>query len=157
MIVFPHVGGTAQSMVNGIPKIGPDPTPYKKSELTPNLGVLDQADDIRGGMGFEGLMNLYQFVKDGGLLIVEGATSTIFPEYKLVNGVTVESPAGLFMRGSIVRGVVADAKSPIMYGYDGAQIPVYFSQDPVLGGSAGWAAAAGAAGPAAASRFPASG
>ena len=132
VIVFPHVGGTAQSMVSGIPKIGPDPTPYKKSELTPNLGVLDQADDIRGGMGFEGLMNLYQFVKDGGLLIVEGATSTIFPEYKLVNGVTVESPAGLFMRGSIVRGIVADAKSPIMYGYDGAQIPVYFSQDPVL-------------------------
>ena len=84
------------------------------------------------GLGFEGLMNLYQFVKDGGLLVVEGATSTIFPRYKLVNGVTVESPAGLFMRGSIVRGIVADAKSPIMYGYDGAQIPVYFSQDPVL-------------------------
>jgi hypothetical protein len=40
-----------------------------------------------------------------------------------------------------MRGIVADAKSPIMYGYDGAQIPVYFSQDPVLavgmGGGAG--------------------
>jgi hypothetical protein len=119
-------------MVNGIPKVGADPTPYKKSELTPNLGVQDQADDIRGGMGLEGLMNLYQFVRDGGLLIVEGSTSTIFPEYKLVNGITVESPEGLFVRGSIVRGIVADAKSPIMYGYDGAQIPVYFSQDPVL-------------------------
>jgi hypothetical protein len=132
VIVFPHVGGNAQAMVNGIPKVGADPTPYKKSELTPNLGVLDQADDIRGGMGFEGLLNLYQFVKEGGLLIVEGSTSTIFPEYKLVNGVSVESPEGLFVRGSIVRGIVADAKSPIMYGYDGAQIPVYFSQDPVL-------------------------
>jgi len=132
VIVFPHVGGNAQSMVNGIPKTGADPVPYKKSELTPNLGVQDQADDIRGGMGFEGLMNLYQFVKDGGLLIVEGSTSTIFPEYKLVNGVTVESPGGLFVRGSIMRGMVADAKSPIMYGWDGAQLPVYFSQDPVL-------------------------
>ena len=85
-------------------------------------------------MGFEGLMNLYQFVKDGGLLIVEGATSTIFPEYKLMNGVTVESPAGLFVRGSILRGMVADAKSPIVYGYDGAQLPVYFSQDAGAGG-----------------------
>jgi hypothetical protein len=132
VIVFPHVGGNAQSMVNGIPKVGADPTPYKKSEITPNLGVQDQADDIRGGMGFEGLMNLYQFVKDGGLLIVEGSTATIFPEYRLVNGVSVESPEGLFIRGSIVRGMVADAKSPIMYGYDGTQIPVYFSQDPVL-------------------------
>jgi hypothetical protein len=132
VIVFPHVGGNAQSMVNGIPKVGADPTPYKKSELTPNLGVQDQADDIRGGMGFEGLMNLYQFVKDGGLLIVEGSTSTIFPEYKLVNGVSLESPQGLFVRGSILRGIVADGKSPIMYGYDGTQIPVYFSQEPVL-------------------------
>ncbi len=132
VIVFPHVGGTAQSMVNGIARTGADPVPYKKSELTPNLGVQDQADDIRGGMGLEGLMNLYQFVKDGGLLIVEGATSTIFPEYKLVNGVTVENPEGLFVRGSIMRGVVADARSPIVYGWDGAQLPVYFSQDPVL-------------------------
>jgi hypothetical protein len=119
-------------MVNGIGKTGADPVPYKKSELTPNLGVQDQADDIRGGMGFEGLMNLYQFVKDGGLLLVEGATSTIFPEYKLVNGVAVENPEGLFVRGSVMRGVVADAKSPIVYGWDGAQLPVYFNQDPVL-------------------------
>ncbi|MCX6544935.1 MAG: M14 family zinc carboxypeptidase [Acidobacteria bacterium] len=138
VIVYPHVGGTAQSQVNGIPKVG-DPVPYKKSELTPNLGVQDQADDIRGGMGLEGLMNLYQFVKEGGLLITEGATSVIFPDYNLVNGVSVESPQGLFVRGSILRGVVADAKSPIMYGYDGAQIPVYFSQSPVLavGGGGG--------------------
>jgi hypothetical protein len=28
--------------------------------------------------------------------------------------------------------VVADAKSPIVYGWDGAQLPVYFNQDPVL-------------------------
>ena len=149
VIVFPHVGGSAQAMVNGIARTGAEPVPYKKSELTPNLGVQDQADDIRGGMGIEGLMNLYQFVRDGGLLITEGATSTIFPEYKLVNGVTVETPAGLFVRGSIVRGIVADAKSPIVYGWDGAQLPVYFSQDPVLavggfGAGGGRGAAAGA-------------
>jgi hypothetical protein len=54
-----------------------------------------------------------------------------------MNGVTVESPEGLFVRGSIVRGMVADAKSPIMYGWDGAQLPVYFSQDPVLAVSGG--------------------
>lgn len=139
VIVFPHVGGTPQAMVNGLPKTGADPVPYRKSDLTPNLGVLDQADDIRGGMGFEGLLNLYQFVKDGGLLIVEGATAAIFPDYNMVSGVTVERPEGLFVRGSIVRGVIADATSPIVYGYDGTQIPVYFSQDPVLavGGAMG--------------------
>jgi len=140
-------------MVNGIPKIGPDPTPYKKSELTPNLGVQDEADDIRGGMGLDGLMNLYQFVRDGGLLIVEGSTSTIFPDYKLVNGITVESPEGLFVRGSIMRGVVADAKSPIVYGYEGTRSRCTSARIPCWPWA--WAAGAGAAGPAAARRFPA--
>jgi len=69
-------------------------------------------------MGFDGLMTSTSFVKEGGLLIVEGATSTIFPDYKLVNGVSVREPRAVRPR-SIVRGIVADAKSPIMYGYDG--------------------------------------
>ncbi|MCX6549590.1 MAG: hypothetical protein NTY02_01040, partial [Acidobacteria bacterium] len=137
VIVFPHVGGTPQSQVNGIPKTGNDPVPYKKSELTPNLGVQDQADDIRGGMGFEGLLNLYQFVKDGGLLITEGSTSTIFPDYNLTSGITIENPAGLMVRGSIMRGIIADRKSPIVYGYDGSQIPVYYNQDPVISTAGG--------------------
>ena len=37
VIVFPHVGGTAQQQVNGLG--GPEPIPYKKSDSTPNLGV----------------------------------------------------------------------------------------------------------------------
>ncbi|MEW5983770.1 MAG: M14 family zinc carboxypeptidase [Acidobacteriota bacterium] len=135
VIVFPHVGGNAESVVNGLS--GPEPVPYKKSELTPNLGVQDQADDIRGGMGFEGLMNLYRFVDEGGLLILEGANATLFPEYKLTSGVNVESPDGLFVRGSIIRGIITDTKSPIVYGFEGTQLPVYFSQAPVLAVGAG--------------------
>ena len=85
----------------------------------------------RGGMGIEGLMALYEFVKAGGTLIVEGATSTIFPEYNLTTGITVEEPDSLFARGSVYRGVVTDRRSPIGYGFN-AQVPVYFSQAPVL-------------------------
>jgi hypothetical protein len=105
--------------------------PYKKTEATPNLGAQDEADDIRGGMGWEGLNELVRFVREGGTLITEGATSTIFPEYNVTSGVTVENPEQLFARGSIVRGVFADRRSPIAYGYD-AQLPVYFNQAPVL-------------------------
>jgi hypothetical protein len=136
VIIFPHVGGNAQSQVNGIPKTGTMPLPYKKTAETPNLGVQDQADDIRGGMGWEGLMELVKFVREGGTLITEGATSTIFPEYNITSGVTVETPGSLFVRGSILRGVVSDRRSPIAYGYD-AQVPVYFSQSPVLNAGAG--------------------
>jgi hypothetical protein len=147
VIVFPHVGGNAQSQVNGIPKTNDIPLPYKKTAATPNLGANDQSDDIRGGMGVEGLMELYKFVQAGGTLLVEGSTSTIFPEYNLTTGITVETPAPLFARGTILRGVVSDRKSPIAYGFD-AQLPVYFNQDPVLnvGGAGGGFAGFGGGG-----------
>jgi len=138
VIVYPHVGGSAESQVNGLSKTAGAPLPYRKTADTPNLGALDQADDIRGGMGWEGLMELAKFVREGGTLLTEGSTSTIFPEYNISSGVTVENPEGLFVRGSILRGVFTDRRSPIAYGYD-AQVPVYFNQDPVLsvGGGAG--------------------
>ncbi|MEO8499891.1 MAG: hypothetical protein ABI565_03185, partial [Vicinamibacteria bacterium] len=137
VIIYPHVGGSPQSQVNGIPKTGPDVVPYKKSDLTPNLGANDSSDDIRGGMGIEGLVELAKFVEDGGTLITEGSTTTIFPEYGITPGVTVESPAQLFVRGSVLRSKWADRKSPIAYGYDASDLPVYFNQDPVLNAGSG--------------------
>jgi hypothetical protein len=77
-------------------------------------------------------MNIYKFVEEGGTLITEGSTSQIFPEYNLTPGVTVETPANLFARGSILRGQVADPRSPLAYGIGENQIPVYFNQGPVL-------------------------
>ena len=136
VIVFPHIGGNAQSQVAGIARTGKLALPYKKSTETPNLGGIDEADDIRGGMGWEGLMELVKFVQTGGTLLVEGSTSTIFPEYNVTSGISVESPDGLFVRGSVVRGVVADRRSPVAYGFD-AQLPVYFNQDPVLNAGGG--------------------
>ena len=137
VIIFPHVGGSATAQVNGIAKTGATPLPYQKSAATPNLGALDQSDDIRGGMGMEGLLELAKFVQAGGTLIVEGSTATIFPSYGLTSGVTVESPAQLFVRGSVMRGVITDKKSPLVYGFDGGQLPVYFNQDPVLNAGGG--------------------
>jgi hypothetical protein len=132
VIIFPHVGGTAQSQVNGIPKVGNTPLPYKKSAEFPSLGVNDSSDDIRGGMGYDGLIELVKFVQQGGTLITEGSTSTILPEYNITTGVTVENPPRLFVRGSVLRGVFTDRNSPLLYGYQGNEVPVYFNQDPVL-------------------------
>jgi hypothetical protein len=136
VIVYPHVGGTATSQVNGIPRNGEVPLPYRKTAATPNLGALDQTDDIRGGMGMVGLVELAKFVQEGGTLIVEGSTSMIFPAYGLTSGVTVEEPNQLFVRGSVMRGMVTDKKSPLAYGFD-PQVPVYFNQAPVLNAGSG--------------------
>ena len=131
VLIFPSVGGSAESQVQGIAMTGKTPLPYMRTAETPNLGGIDESDDIRGGMGFEGLMELRKFVEAGGTLIVEGSTSTIFPEYHLTTGITVETPANLFARGSVMRGLITDKKSPIAYGYS-AQVPVYFNTSPVL-------------------------
>ncbi len=132
VIIFPNVGGTPQSQVNGIPKTGKDPVPYKKSELTPNLGANDESDDIRGGMGLQGLGELAKFVEDGGTLITEGSTAALMADYGLTSGISVEHPEQLAARGTILRGLITDRKSPITYGYDGKDLPIYFNQDPVL-------------------------
>jgi len=130
------------------------PIPYKKSKETPSFGGLDSTDDIRGGMGMEGMEELSKFVQQGGLLITEGSTAALMAEYDLAGGVAVEHPQNFFARGSILRGVFADKGSPIAYGYDGKDLPVYFNQDPVLnvvpvaiGGFGGFGGGRGAVGP----------
>ena len=45
------------------------PIPWKKTDLTPNLGVVDSTDDMRGGIEFEGVAHLQKFIDDGGLFI----------------------------------------------------------------------------------------
>jgi hypothetical protein len=144
VILFPHVGGTAVSQVNGMARTGNAPLPYQKTAETPNLAAVDSSDDIRGGMGIEGLLELANFVREGGTLVTEGSTAIIFPEYGITTGVTVEQPSQLFVRGSILRGKIADPKSPLTYGYAGTDLPVYFSQAPVL--NAGGAGPAGGRG-----------
>jgi hypothetical protein len=147
VIIFPHVGGTSASHLTGIPMTGKDPVPYLKSALTPNLGANDSSEDIRGGMGIEGLAELTKFVQEGGTLITEGSTAAFLSDYGLTSGVTVEHPAALFARGSILRGTFTDRKSPIAYGYDQKDIPVYFNQDPVLmAGAAGFGGGFGGGG-----------
>ena len=132
VLIYPHVGGSPESYLTGIPKVGPDPIPYKKTTLTPNLGYNDSSDDIRGGLGLDGLAELAKFVEAGGTLIGDGSSAEFFAQYGLAEGVSVEHPTQLFARGSILRGMITDAKSPIMYGYDGRDLPIYFNQDPVL-------------------------
>jgi hypothetical protein len=139
VIIYPHVGGTAQQHIEGIAMTGDLPLPYRRTSATPNLGGIDESDDIRGGMGWEGLVELASFVQEGGMLLVEGSTSTIMPEYNVTSGVSVSNPGSLVAPGSVHRGIISDKTSPIMYGYTGDQLPVYFKSGVVFstGGGAG--------------------
>jgi hypothetical protein len=136
VIIFPPLGGSAQSIVNGIPMRG-DPIPWKQSELTPNMGLSpDQTDDMRGGMGLGGIVNLQKFVADGGLFIVVGSNSRLPIDYGLTTGVSIQDTRNLQARGSVFNARFADRKSPLAYGYD-ETLPIYFNQAPVFQVAAG--------------------
>jgi hypothetical protein len=156
VIVFPPVGGTAQSIVNGIPRRG-DPMPWKASAVTPNMGNSpDTTDDMRGGMGLTGIANLQRFVQEGGLFVAVQNTVNVPIAYGLTTGVTVEDARQLQARGSIFNAYFADRRSPIAYGYD-ETLPIYFNQAPLFqvqagpggggGGGGGGGAQGGATGP----------
>ena len=101
VIIFPPLGGSAQAIVNGIPMRG-DPIPWKQSELTPNMGSSpDQTDDMRGGMGLAGVVNLQKFVQDGGLFIVIANNARIPIDFGMTSGVSIQEPRQLQARGSI--------------------------------------------------------
>lgn len=151
VIIFPPLGGSAQTIINGIPLRG-DAIPWKQSELTPNMGLSpDQTDDMRGGMGLGGVMNLQKFVADGGLFIVITNSARIPIDFGITSGVSIQEPRLLQARGSIYNARFSDRKSPIAYGYD-ETVPIYFNQAPLFQvtsgapGSGGEGGAGGAAG-----------
>jgi hypothetical protein len=147
VIVFPPARGSAQRIVNGLPMRG-DPIPWKGSDLTPNMaGSPDTSDDIRGGMGLQGVLHLKKFVEAGGVFVTITGNSAIPLEYGLVDGVSISETRQLNARGTVVNANVADARSPIVYGYD-ERFAVYFSQAPVFqaGGLGGFGGGRGGGG-----------
>jgi hypothetical protein len=144
VIVYGPTPGSSQRLVNGIPMHG-DPIPWKKTDLTPNLGASpDQTDDMRGGMGLEGLVNVQKFIDAGGLMVFIQGTSAIPIDFGLIEGISITPTPQLRARGSVLLSNFADRKSPIAYGY-GEKLAVYFNQAPVFntGGIGGFGGGGG--------------
>ncbi len=131
MLVFPHVNGSAQTLINGRPMTGPA-IPWQKTALTPNLDRWDTTDDIRRGMGLDGAAALRRFVERGGVLITSGNTTRL-PIALGMNPTVSEAEARtLRARGAIFRARADTTGSPILYGYERSTFPVYFNQSPLL-------------------------
>jgi Zinc carboxypeptidase len=116
VILFAPVGRNAQQIINGLPMYG-NPLPWKKTELTPNLGRIDETDDMRPGLGWSGLQNLQKFVKDGGLFITVDDTSEFAVNYGFTQGISASHSQRLRAIGDILRLKTVDVSSPIAYGY----------------------------------------
>jgi len=129
VIIFPPAGGDPVRLVNGLPP-GP-PLPWQKSELTPNLGVLDSTDDMRPGLGLSGVSHLARFVEGGGLLITVGDTARLAVEYGLARFMSVVDTAKVKVDGSLLQAEVTADAGPVAMGY-GDSLPVYFAHGPVF-------------------------
>jgi hypothetical protein len=115
VILFPNHFGDFSSLVYGIdPAYGP--LPFTKTAEFPSHGIPDGADDITGGMGLEGLINLRRFVERGGVLVALDNAGTVAVEGGMVR--RVRAAEGPNTPGSEVRAKVLRPEHPIAYGYE---------------------------------------
>jgi hypothetical protein len=131
VIIFAPVGrANPQQVVSGLPMFG-NPLPWKKTDLTPNLGRIDETDDIRPGLGWSGLQNLQEFVQRGGLLITANDTSNFAVTFGFAPGVSIAPPQRLRVTGSVLRSKLVDGASPIMYGYND-NLAIFCANGPIF-------------------------
>src|SRR5947208_522726 len=131
----PMGGGGAAGLsaaIRGLPMRG-NAMPWKNSPETPNFSAsgLDATEDIRGGLGYTGLSNLEQFVRDGGLLVAAQTSAALPVAGGMTDMVNVSDARTMQAPGSVVLSHIDDKTSPIAYGYDD-KLYVYFRQCPVI-------------------------
>jgi len=142
VIIFaPGVRGNPQTIISGMPMYG-NPLPWKVTALTPNLAKTDETDDMRPGMGWNGLEHLHEFVRKGGLLITANDTTNFAVTFGFTPGVSIAPARNLKVTGSAVRSKMVDSASPIVYGYSDnlaifASNPPVFNVSNMVGGGGG--------------------
>ncbi len=129
VLVMGQQRGDAMSIVRGLRS--DDPIPWKATELTPNIGRQASTDDMRGGMGLEGVLNLKRFVETGGVFVTMANASRLPVHFGLADGVSIRTTPDLWARGGVFATRVTDDESPIGYGYD--ELGVAFNTAPVFG------------------------
>ncbi len=116
IIIIPQQYGNLSDFVNGVDdRFGP--IAYTKTAEFPSHGYPDSSQDITGGPGWDGLNNLSQFVKDGGVLVPLDNSASIIADAGIGKQAKSFSPGNLFHPGSIVTVKARNSKSPILYGY----------------------------------------
>ncbi len=121
----------------------------ERTDDTPNIGTWAQTDDMRIGMGYEGVMHLRQFIADGGVYIGTESSADFAIQNGFSYGVSANS-AGSSTRvvGSLLRTKVVDDTSPIVYGIP-ENLAVYsdnggtFSVSATAGGGRGFGGGGG--------------
>ena len=132
VIVIPSQGRTSKSLVFDIESKG-KPLAYTKTPEFPTMGMYGESEDITGGMGLEGVVELEKFVKSGGVLITLGAASFFPAEFGITRMVeAARTSAQFYAPGPIVEAEIQQPSHPIFYGYTAKVVPVRYANGPLL-------------------------
>ena len=124
VIVFAPIDhASTADVLNGTPLYG-NPLPWEKTELTPNLGGLDNTADTRPGLGYDGLQHLRKFVAQGGLLITCEDTAEFAIDTGLAPGVTVAPRKDARVAGTVLNTAFVASEHPVAWGFAAAPLPV---------------------------------
>ncbi|MFQ5637938.1 MAG: M14 family zinc carboxypeptidase [bacterium] len=130
VIIMPRTWASPQRLVAGTSGAG-EAIPWKTSAEYPHIGHIDQTDDMRRGMGYDGVKNIKEFIEHGGVFITEGTTSAFPIDLAITRNISIKRTKNVLVRGSVLKAKITDKQSPITYGYVDT-LAVYFSQAPVF-------------------------
>jgi hypothetical protein len=132
VVLIPNQGRTAKGLVFDVEPRG-GPRAYTKTDRYRFLGDYGSSEDITGGMGLEGVIELQRFVAGGGLLVTLGAASHVPPAYGLTREIDARRPgSGFYAPGPLVEAEINQPRHPIFYGYDTTETPVRYANGPLL-------------------------
>jgi hypothetical protein len=132
VIVIPSQARNAKGLVFDLaPKA--QPLAYTKTAEFKYLGDYGTSENISGGMGLEGALELRKFVEQGGLLITLGEASAFPPEFGITRTIETGRPSAQFYApGPIVQAEVLRPTHPVFYGYTRKTMPVRWAGGPLL-------------------------
>lgn len=131
VLIMAPGSGNPVSIIQGMPQWR-NPIPWKNTPETPNIGTYAQTDDMRPGLGWDGLAKLQSFVSNGGVLITSESTAEFAIQFGMANGVSTSTPTTRVVTGTLLRSRLADDTSPIVYGVMD-NLAVFSSDGMVLG------------------------
>jgi hypothetical protein len=132
VILIPSQARGAKGLVYDLaPK--PKPLAYTKTAEFKYLGDYGSSENISGGMGLEGALELRKFVEEGGLLITLGEATAFPAEFGITRTIDSARPSSQFYApGPIVQAQILQATHPVFYGYTEKTMPVRWANGPFL-------------------------
>jgi hypothetical protein len=116
VIVFPNTDDGLKSMINGIDATH-SPLAYTQTEEHPNLGSPTSSKDITGGLTWQGIQHVEDFVRSGGVLVTLGGASELPLDGGIARNVSRARVKNVSTPGSELQVRFRRPDHPLAYGY----------------------------------------